>query len=1178
VRGDVLDREAIASRLLPLFREGGRFHGRYQPPRNLAGDLEEVIPGEVLQAGVYPVGSATPDAVLRIYALDFGKSRELLEAHWRNEVRALLRISNRRHASLPVLHDANLLAEEGIGYLLLRNPGTSVVRSHPIATRLRTDLVRTLRDFAYLLEAVSLLHREGLIHRNITHHAVCALATEDAELTLDGFTMSAFVSTWLRGQGALSEEIARVFLPKENSSRVCLPKERLAPLFGRQVRDLEGFSTDVFSLGMIGVNWFCGPDDPESCDGVFADGQYHEAKHREVVEHARRRLATSKLPAKLVRLLTEMIAFEPANRPASGEEAYKSLGLVYGHLLSRFEAQAGGEKRTYTVFFLRESVERLYREQQRISAPPEDESSKRLCAELMEKDLLDGVLTWAPRGCEWLPGGEAAKITLLGREFAYFCQYLDENLPKKPTNTRALVVKHIVALSRVPELQSRTQHRALPDLRALFLQVGLPARPLDPDADWKPLVESIRPKAGDDHQRTLEKACAWLLRVQEAGIALMEYPYARLREEEGADPILRQNGDAGSGADDEDKAFVKLRQAVRRPVTLGDFAERVVEQNATNDRESVFVVRQRRFDGARLRFDGVLDQRTIRLKSAGDADVVPDEGFVHPDDRAERSLLGRQKEALRVVSRNYQLMRQLQDPQAIGLFGERDFADAGADVDKETRALIQRILRHWPFFLLQGPPGTGKTFVVAKVIREALRADPFARILVTAQSHHALDNLLEQTKDGICSEGLDRWVLLRVSSPHTTHKVGSIAAGFLEGNVLESLRNRMTERIPANGAMSGCPAAVAAIRRRWRDLAKNRQLDIDLVQRLRRSATLIFATCGTSTDQHLHTTSELGSFDWVVVEEAARAWLTEVVVPLRHGTRWLLVGDHKQLPAHEHKEILTLLDRDTNGRLTEPATGIEVSADFAPFLSYFASLMERTVPDEKGVRDRITIQRRMHPDIGNLVSTAFYEGELTNHASATKPHEITAQPFRAERALVWVDTSVYGPAAYQHGLMNPCEAKLLAFLVKRIGRFPQHDPRIPSVCVLSPYLEQVRILEEKLRNAPIPADSVKSVDAFQGRQAEVVFLSLVRYSDSPTTDLPHGLGFLAEPERVNVAFSRARRLLVIVGAFGHFKKYGDTFWGDVTRYVEAEGRFIVDPRKPPLAFDPSKAPPPPRTR
>lgn len=277
-------------------------------------------------------------------------------------------------------------------------------------------------------------------------------------------------------------------------------------------------------------------------------------------------------------------------------------------------------------------------------------------------------------------------------------------------------------------------------------------------------------------------------------------------------------------------------------------------------------------------------------------------------------------------------------------------------------------------------------------------------------------------------------------------------------------------------------------------------------------ASVVAATCiGLAALEEANTSQ----FDLCIIDEASKATAMEACVPMARARRWVLVGDSKQLPPF-HEEFLT------NPDLREFYEVAEAEATESAF-----ERLRRLLPEAN--REMLTTQYRMVEPIGRLVSECFYEGKLVN----TRKEIDKSLASLTGKTVNWMSTRKLArrqdQKAGRTSYVNPEEAAkicdLLLDLDDALHRGTPGKPR--SVLVLSGYGEQVRYLERSItqvrRELRHLVPECCTIDRVQGRQADVVFFSVTRSNPD------NKAGFLRELERVNVALSRARDLLVIVG-------------------------------------------------
>ena len=240
-------------------------------------------------------------------------------------------------------------------------------------------------------------------------------------------------------------------------------------------------------------------------------------------------------------------------------------------------------------------------------------------------------------------------------------------------------------------------------------------------------------------------------------------------------------------------------------------------------------------------------------------------------------------------------------------------------------------------------------------------------------------------------------------------------------------------------------------------------------------------------------------FDWLILDEANKVRANEALALMPLAKRWVMIGDLNQLPPV----------------MEEAALGFEIRSSLDEMVrddSFYAYVWDREPATSRIMLPR---QYRMREPIGRVVSDLFYEGKLIHEA----PHQRMPLPWPFDRELVWVDTGAqdeYRDA--QKSVANEFEVALC----KDITSIIRKRVRKAKLAVIAMYNSQVNRLVSSLKGI-VPPDDIESVDAFEGRESDAVILSLVRSNERAA------IGFLNDPNRVNVAISRAKKLLVVVG-------------------------------------------------
>lgn len=434
--------------------------------------------------------------------------------------------------------------------------------------------------------------------------------------------------------------------------------------------------------------------------------------------------------------------------------------------------------------------------------------------------------------------------------------------------------------------------------------------------------------------------------------------------------------------------------------------------------------------------------------------------------------------------------------------------------------------------IVHGPPGTGKTTTLVEAINETLMRE--SQVLVCAQSNMAVDWISEKLVD----RGVN---VLRIGNPT---RVNDKMLGFTY--------ERRFEAHPDYPQLW-------AIRKAIRELRKNRkkgsesyhqklerlksratELEIRINSELLGEARVIACTLVGSA----HRLLEGMKFGTLFIDEAAQALEAACWIPMRRASRVILAGDHCQLPPTV-KSIAAL--RAGLGK----------------------TLMERIAENKPEVVTLLKIQYRMNEEIMRFSSDWFYHGEVES-APQIKYRSILED----DSPITWIDTSneenqvtiegddvVSGEkrddmnfheqfVGESFGRINKAEADLtlltLAEYLTQVGKRRVLEESI-DVGIISPYRAQVQYLKRLLKKYEFFKPyrrliSVNTVDGFQGQERDVILISLVRSNDEGQ------IGFLKDLRRMNVAMTRARMKLIILGDKSTMTKH--PFYKKLWEYVE----------------------------
>ncbi len=400
--------------------------------------------------------------------------------------------------------------------------------------------------------------------------------------------------------------------------------------------------------------------------------------------------------------------------------------------------------------------------------------------------------------------------------------------------------------------------------------------------------------------------------------------------------------------------------------------------------------------------------------------------------------------------------------------------------------------------LIQGPPGTGKTHTAVRILA-AWAKNGAGPILAVADSNVAVDNLLEGLLDvGVRAIRLGQPVKVRESLRDAT-MAASMEEHHLRGDVetLIQLNEDAMRRLPSlKGKEKGL--AHRDINKGWKEVRRiENQMRDDILQ----GAQVVCATCVGSGDLLL----DSRRFPLVLLDEATQATEPASLIPLTKGARHVvLVGDHRQLPP-------TVISRRAEN------DGLRQSLFERLTLLGAPSTMLKT-------------QYRMHPVIREWPSERFYGGELEDNLDLKErsaPAGFLWPDWDAPVAFVPVD-GVEDTSPDGASKQNMDEAGLAVRIVDMLlssGDIKPHD-----IGMVTPYSGQVRLLNDIFDSAGGLEENeryhgleIKTIDGYQGREKEVIVLSTVRANDTGE------IGFLKDQRRLNVAITRAKRGLIVIG-------------------------------------------------
>jgi superfamily I DNA and/or RNA helicase len=417
---------------------------------------------------------------------------------------------------------------------------------------------------------------------------------------------------------------------------------------------------------------------------------------------------------------------------------------------------------------------------------------------------------------------------------------------------------------------------------------------------------------------------------------------------------------------------------------------------------------------------------------------------------------------------------------------------------------LAKILNSPDVSFIHGPPGTGKTTTLVEAIRFTVKEE--RQVLVCAPSNAAIDLLV----DKLSQQGLK---VLRIGHParvteqSLSKTMDAQIAEHPHFSELRTLRRKMERlRHQAGQYKRNFGYAEKEQRRLLREEAKTLKADADMLEFyiindiLNNTEAVCCTLVGSS-----HPVLRARKFTTVFIDEAGQALEPACWIPLLKSQRVVFAGDHCQLPP-------------------------TIKSHEAAMQGLAKTLFEKGIEKYPALASMLQVQYRMHEAIMEFPSKYFYENKLIAHESVK--HELL-RPY--EQPIEFIDTAGSGYAEKQDpetlSRYNSDEATLLIHQVERlvesIGSAAWLEEGI-TMGIVTPYSAQVDKLQHLAEGSVILEPlhrliSINTVDAFQGQERDVIAISFVRSNEKSE------VGFLADIRRANVAMTRARKKLILIG-------------------------------------------------
>lgn len=443
-----------------------------------------------------------------------------------------------------------------------------------------------------------------------------------------------------------------------------------------------------------------------------------------------------------------------------------------------------------------------------------------------------------------------------------------------------------------------------------------------------------------------------------------------------------------------------------------------------------------------------------------------------------------------------------------------------SSLNSSQKEAVVKSLSTADFYLIHGPFGTGKTRTLIEFILQEIRQNH--KVLACSDSNGSVDNILERlikmdniklTRLGhpqrVSKDNIKHTLAYQVENhsdyskkEHVIKKIEELVQirqthtkprpQFRRGLKDDEIRYYASKGRPTRGINSEKIKSMA----KWLEYNdkinklydKLDEIEDEIIKDIIDSSDIILSTNSSAALDSIQDTK----FDLVVVDEASQTTIPSILIPLAKAPKFILAGDHKQLPP-------TIL---SSKALKLEETLFEILIGKYPFKSQL-----------------LDIQYRMNSKLMDFPNKTFYNNSLKTYSKIQNINLSDISSVEEEDVFSFMDTSLLKNNEEKHlkdskSIINPTEAEIC---LKLLNHYLDNGISKQDIGIISPYLDQVRLIGDKCDV------EVKTVDGFQGREKEIIIISTVRSNDNGN------IGFLKDLRRLNVALTRAKRKLVIIG-------------------------------------------------
>ena len=456
----------------------------------------------------------------------------------------------------------------------------------------------------------------------------------------------------------------------------------------------------------------------------------------------------------------------------------------------------------------------------------------------------------------------------------------------------------------------------------------------------------------------------------------------------------------------------------------------------------------------------------------------------------------------------------------------KDFAEK-----YQTMNIVLRIILYLPMLIINMILGNYFESINSMITKQNQIAESYNSIHKNLkQSIEYFNNVMLQQYYFAYKNAFELSDLLIQYSPITENYYGLFGIDLPSRNDLLNYyyMKRFVDSISSECARAG---SIKTILESWKDDAANTQ-NYALKEIILDSVDLVGATCiGVSSQKRFQNLD----FDVTIIDEAGQIQIHNAFVPMSVSNKLIMLGDHKQIPPIADEALIKLCDEnDVDTELLEK--------------SLFEKMYDALPGSNTALLDT---QYRMPAEIADIISEWFYEGKYKSLEK--RRGEKGRIPELSNKNLILIDTSHISETKYEikdpeGGYYNPLEARIIKHTINYITNNTEYEPK--QIGVISAYKSQVRQIQKELKgiiDSSIIREIVASLDSFQGQERDIIVYSFTRSSKkNPNASR---IGFLSELRRLNVAMSRCKKMLIMVGDYSYLSECKKDEEADFSEFI-----------------------------